>query len=181
MRHPAYLDRIALRIDVDFVAGLERAVPRMLEELAAADMRATFFVVAGSNRPRRSLRRVLRPGYLRRLAALGPRRILASLGRSLLGDGDMLAAEHRRDVVRRIRDAGHEVAVHGMDHAWWADHAWSAETATLIEQVESAYQELGRVTGRDDHAWGSPGLEGAEPLAIESQPAFNSRAASGAA
>ena len=71
---------LALRVDVDFVVGLEEAVPRMLDELARHEMQATFFIVAGSNQPRRSLKRLLRPGYLQRLHALGFSGLIRSFG-----------------------------------------------------------------------------------------------------
>lgn len=59
--------RVALRIDVDFPVGLLRAVPFFLDRLRAAEMKATFFVVAGSNDPRSSWRRMVRPQYARLL------------------------------------------------------------------------------------------------------------------
>jgi peptidoglycan/xylan/chitin deacetylase (PgdA/CDA1 family) len=147
---------VGLRIDVDFVAGLERAVPWMLDRLRSAGLRATFFVVAGSNRPGTSLRRLTRPGYARRLLRLGPWAIARGLGRSLGGDGGFLETETQREILRRLVDEGHELAVHGFDHAWWADHAWTATLEQLEAEIERGFEAMRASTGLEVEAWGSP-------------------------
>jgi peptidoglycan/xylan/chitin deacetylase (PgdA/CDA1 family) len=116
-------------------------------------MRATFFVVAGHNST--PARRLLRRDYRRRLLRLGPRALLA-LRRSPWRREGFLEAPAARERVRRILDAGHEIAVHGFDHAWWADHAWQAEPAQLTSEIDRAYDAMAAVTGRCDLGWGSP-------------------------
>lgn len=147
---------LALRVDVDFAPGLRRAVPRMLDALARAGMHATFCVVAGSNAPRRSLKRLLRRGYLRRLLRLGPRGIARWLLPALASNEAMLGSPRAREVLRRILDEGHELAVHGHDHAWWADHAWGSDEALLVAEIDRAYGAMERASGRADLAWVSP-------------------------
>ena len=148
-------DRLALRIDVDFPTGLRRAVPSMLEALKRAGMQATFFVVAGANRT--PLSRLLRPGYLRRLARLGPGRVLGAVGPSVLfGGGAFLGSDRARAVLRRIRDEGHEVAVHGFDHAWWAESVWSADSTRLSAEIDRAFDAMGQAEEKQGQAWGSP-------------------------
>lgn len=148
--------RLALRIDVDFESGLLRAVPFFLDVLREAGMRATFFVVAGSNRQRRLLGRLVRPGYARRLWRLGPLRIASGLGWRSSGAA-MLEAPGAHEVLGRILKEGCELAVHGHDHTWWADHAWQAAPDRLLGQIDRAYKAIEAATGRQDLAWGSPG------------------------
>jgi peptidoglycan/xylan/chitin deacetylase (PgdA/CDA1 family) len=148
---------LALRIDVDFPGGLRLAVPFFLDRLAEAGMRATFFVVAGRHRAGGGLKRLLDPSYLTRLRRLGPRAIATQVGPlSLLGGGRFLESGENRVSVRRIMDEGHELAVHGWDHGWWADHVWSAGPDQTAEEIDRAYAAMAEVTGRADHAWGSP-------------------------
>ncbi|HKQ60517.1 MAG TPA: polysaccharide deacetylase family protein [Candidatus Polarisedimenticolaceae bacterium] len=156
MRHAAFEGKVTLRVDVDYPVGLERGVPRLLDALAAAGMQATFFVVAGSNRPARAWTRLARRDYLRRLWRLGPTRIARAFGGTLLGSGKMLEAPAARAVLQRIVAEGHELAIHGHDHAWWAEHVWSAPPAAAEREIERAYAAMRQATGRDDWAWGSP-------------------------
>jgi len=144
---------VPLRIDVDFRPGLVHAVPAMLERLAARGMQASFFVVTGSNPPVRSLARLLDADYRRRVSRLGLWRVP-----NLLGDGGapMLEGAAARDVVCRIEAEGHELVVHGWDHAWWANHVWHACPDELHDQIDRAYAAVERVAGPGNRAWGSP-------------------------
>jgi peptidoglycan/xylan/chitin deacetylase (PgdA/CDA1 family) len=149
---------LALRIDVDFAVGLCRAVPAMLDALARCGMRATFFVVAGRNDPRCSLARLSRRGYLRRLCRLGLPALARTLAPALLRGGEaLLGSPASRAAVARIAGEGHEVAVHGHDHAWWVAHAWSSPEARLCEEVERGYRAFEPLAAGRGLAWGSPG------------------------
>jgi len=145
--------QVPLRIDVDFRPGLVHAVPAMLDRLADRRMRASFFVVAGCNPPVRSLRRLLDGGYRRRVSRLGLWRVP-----NLLGDGGapMLEGAAAADTLRRIEAEGHELVVHGWDHAWWAGNVWGAPRGELVQQIDRAFEAIDRVAGTRDRAWGSP-------------------------
>lgn len=147
---------LALRVDVDFPVGLRRAVPKFLDDLAELEMRATFFVVTGRSRTRRALKRLGERGYLRRLSRLGIGAILRRLGPTLgRSEGFLESAEARRVLVRIVAE-GHGLAVHGHDHAWWADHVWSAPDDELEAEIARAFAALQAVTGPRVSAWGSP-------------------------
>jgi len=157
MNPDAARGRVALRIDVDFPVGLLRAVPFFLDRLRAAGMKATFFVVAGSNDPRSSWRRMVRPQYARRLWRLGPRRIVRGLGlRALTSDAGFLGSEQAMRTVKRLLAEGHELAVHGFDHAWWAANVWSADARSIEAQIDRAYDLFEPIVGHRNLAWGSP-------------------------
>jgi peptidoglycan/xylan/chitin deacetylase (PgdA/CDA1 family) len=155
---------LALRVDVDFPVGLERAVPRMLDRLRAAGHRATFFVVAGRNRATRSLGRLRHADYRLRVRRLGPVGIARQLGGSLLGGSRFLVSSGQRRSLRRIVAEGHELAAHGWDHGWWADHVWSASTERLTEEIDRARLELSRAAGLTPTAWGAPAWRTTEPV-----------------
>jgi len=112
--------------------------------------------VAGRNRPTDSLRRLRDADYRARLARLGVRGVLAGLRGSLLGSGRMLDAPARVAVLRRILDEGHELAVHGFDHAWWADHVWDTPADALCAEIERARGAVREAIGVDVRVWGSP-------------------------
>jgi undecaprenyl phosphate-alpha-L-ara4FN deformylase len=153
IRHPVFAGKLGLRIDVDFPIGLRRGVPFMLDLLARHGMKATFFIVAGRNGGMRALRRLIQPSYLRRYLRMGGWRlwVMSSVG----GAGQMRLRDHA-SLVRRILDEGHEVGVHGYDHAWWADCVWSAGTDRIESQMARGFEMLTAVTKRTDLAWASP-------------------------
>jgi peptidoglycan/xylan/chitin deacetylase (PgdA/CDA1 family) len=148
--------RLALRIDVDFPAGLRRAVPRFLDALGRVGMGATFFVVAGSNPAPGLLRRLAEPGYLRRLRRLGLCGILRGLGPSLLGSQAFLASPEAAEALRRVAAEGHEIAVHGHDHAWWTRNAWRSDAGRLTGEVDRAFDVVERAADAEGLAWASP-------------------------
>lgn len=153
MRDPLFERVVPLRIDVDFRSGLLLAVPAMLDVLERYGMQASFFVVAGSNPPSRSLARLRKRDYRRRVVRLGLWRSLTVLSG---GDSPMLTTPSTWDVVRRIEAEGHELVVHGWDHAWWAENVWSATTGRLEQQIDLAYDAVERAAGPARRAWGSP-------------------------
>ncbi|MBT3294447.1 MAG: polysaccharide deacetylase family protein [Verrucomicrobia bacterium] len=152
--------RPALRVDVDFRAGMRRAVPRMAALLAQHDMQATFFLVTRLAGGRTWLRKAVRPAVLKRWLRIGAWRIAGQMGAwdALRGRGRGAAhGELLAQTCAQLWAEGHEVGVHGFDHEWWVDEVWHAPTAQLREEIGRAYDALRHATGRADVAWASPG------------------------
>ena len=166
MRHDVFGGCIGLRVDVDFALGLRCGVPRVLSVLGAHSMKATFFVVAGRNPVRAHARRLVRKGYLARLRRLGIGRLVAAALRAAWsapgprGTGEL--ASDQRDALARIRDEGHELGVHGYDHAWWVEHVWRAAEADLEAEIERGMAATAAAVGSADLAWASPGWRSSE-------------------
>lgn len=157
MRNQLWRDRIGLRIDVDFACDLRSGVPYMLDFLRDFAMKATFFVaIGGHTGPRRPwLGRLLKADYWRRYRRLGLWRILTRMGPpSILAAGDRL--RRSASILHRIVEEGHELGLHGYDHAWWADHVWTAERAELEAEIDRACDALRDATSLETRAWASP-------------------------
>lgn len=151
---------VGLRVDVEFSAGMRRAVPRMAQCLARHDRQATFFLVAGHSSGRSWLRKLTRPGVLQRWLRIGAWRLAgrAAVWRDLLERcrRDDYAALLKR-TVERVAALGHEIGVHGYDHEWWADHVWYSAPQRVDEEIAHAYAAMHRAIGRENLAWASPG------------------------
>src|SRR5262245_20202704 len=113
----------AIKVDVDTHLGLRDGTPRLLDLFARHGVRASWFVSMGPDRTGVSALRVLRQrGFLAKMVrsrapSLYP---LRTMLRGTLLPAIPIAASlpHR---LREIRDAGHEIGIHGFDHVRWHD------------------------------------------------------------
>src|SRR5207237_10451453 len=118
----AALPQLALKIDVDTFRGTREGVPRLLEILKRHEAGATFLFSLGPDHTGRAIRRALRPGFMQKV---GRTSVVSHYGVRTLLYGTLLPGPDigRRcaDVMRGVRDAGHEVGIHTWDHVKWQD------------------------------------------------------------
>ncbi|HET7583473.1 MAG TPA: polysaccharide deacetylase family protein [Gemmatimonadaceae bacterium] len=153
------MSRVALKVDCDTFTGTRDGIPKLLRAFDRAAVRATFFFTLGPDRSGRAIVRVLtRKGFLRKmlrsraLSLYGPRTALS---------GTLLPAPHigRRlgDLIRSVRDAGHEVGVHGWDHVRWHDRLHRMSREAIAHDYGAAHDEFARIFGERARASAAPG------------------------
>jgi peptidoglycan/xylan/chitin deacetylase (PgdA/CDA1 family) len=151
--------RVALKIDVDTYRGTHEGVPAMLEDLAAAGVRATFFFTVGPDHSGRAIvRAVTRRGFVRKMVRTNAVRMY---GWKTAFYGTLLPAPDigRRcaAILRRCRDAGHDVGLHAWDHVAWQDRVPGLDRAAIgavLDRAESAFAEI---FGAPPRAFAAPG------------------------
>ena len=142
--------RFALKIDVDTRRGMDEGVPRLLDALAAAGIRASFFVTMGPDNSGRAAMRVFRrrgfAGKMIRTNALRMYGLRTALSGTLLPARPV--GSGRPDLMRAIVDAGHEAGVHGWDHVHWHDHILDLSPADAAAQLRRAADSFADAIGR---------------------------------
>ena len=150
--------RVALKVDVDTHDGLRTGVPLIRERLAAYGIRASFFVVCGPDTMGRRLPRLLRPRFVAKLIRT---RAPSVYGWRTLLSGTLLPARPIAaafpELLRALAREGHEVAVHGFDHARWQDRLPALAAATVAAEVARACAVYREALGVDPRGFGAPG------------------------
>ena len=149
---------ILLRVDVDFAFGLRRGVPFLLRLFEKFEIRATFCVVMGPDTLSKHGSRVSKRGYLRRLRKFGLRNLAWHVAPSMLLrriKPATVGMGHKK-VLEKIVEGGHELSIHGYDHADWADRCLKYTAEETRYQVDAAVGEFRKMFGDREWAWVSP-------------------------
>lgn len=150
--------KLALKVDVDTYRGTREGVPRLVEALKSHEAGATFLFSLGTDHTGRAIRRVFRPGFVKkasRTSAVEHYGIRTLLYGTLLPGPDI--GRSCSDTLRRVRDAGFEVGIHSYDHVLWQDNVATRDLAWTRAEMSKAverFNEIFRVPPRTHGAAG---------------------------
>jgi len=143
---------LALKVDVDTWRGTREGVPRLLDILQRHKARATFLFSLGPDHTGRAIKRVFRRGFLQKVSRTS---VVEHYGLRTLLYGTLLPGpdigRREAELMRSVRDAGHEVGIHCWDHIRWQDHV-------ARQGVRWTQHEMGRATERYREIFGTPAL-----------------------
>lgn len=166
--------RVALKIDVDTLRGTLEGVPALAALLRRLDAGATFYFSVGPDHTGRALKRLLRPGFLRKVRRT---RVASHYGLRTLLYGTLLPGPRigarAGHVMRAVRDAGFEVGVHCYDHVRWQDGVRTAGAAWTRRELEKAITTFADVFGEPPRSHASAGWQiNRHALALEQELGF---------
>jgi peptidoglycan/xylan/chitin deacetylase (PgdA/CDA1 family) len=141
---------LGLRVDVDTHEGMRDGVPRLLDILGSAGVKASFYLAMGPDRSGRAIFNLLKPGFLKKMGRSGAASIYSK--RTMLS-GTLLPARPVAtafpDTARRIAAEGHDVGIHGWDHRSWQDRLLSYPDSRVANELDRARETFRSTFGKD--------------------------------
>lgn len=152
--------RIALKVDVDTLRGTREGVPALLNMLEKVRAEATFLYSLGPDHTGWALRRVFRPGFLKKVSRTS---VVSNYGLRTLMYGVLLPGPDigRRGAaqMRTAQAAGHECGIHTWDHVYWQDNVRGRDAAWTRRQMQSAFDRFVDIFGEAPPTHGAAGWQ----------------------
>jgi peptidoglycan/xylan/chitin deacetylase (PgdA/CDA1 family) len=152
--------KLALKVDVDTYRGTREGVPRLLELLKKHDAQATFLFSLGPDHTGRAIKRVLRPGFMKKVSRTS---VLEHYGIKTLLYGTLLPGPDIgracAKLLRQVRDEGHEVGIHTWDHVRWQDTVAGAGAAWTLAEMQRACARFEEIFGEKAKVHGAAGWQ----------------------
>jgi peptidoglycan/xylan/chitin deacetylase (PgdA/CDA1 family) len=131
--------RLGLKVDVDTLRGTREGVPGLVELFRKHGAAATFLFSLGPDHTGRAIKRIFRSGFLGKVQRTS---VVRHYGVRTLLYGTLLPGPDigRRggDVMRAVRDIGHETGIHCYDHIRWQDGVGDADLAWTEREMTRA-------------------------------------------
>lgn len=151
---------LALKIDVDTDRGTRAGVPRLMEMLRRHGARATFLFSLGPDHTGRALKRVFRPGFLKKVSRTS---VLEHYGLRTLLYGTLLPgpdiARRNAELMRSVRAAGYETGIHTYDHVKWQDYVGDRDAAWTRREMQLAVTRYSEIFNEPARTHGAAGWQ----------------------
>ncbi|MDD2701951.1 MAG: polysaccharide deacetylase family protein [Sideroxydans sp.] len=154
------MKKIALKIDVDTYRGTREGVPRLVEALQRHQAQATFFFSLGPDHTGRAIKRVFRPGFMKKVSRTS---VVEHYGIKTLLYGTLLPGpdigRKCADVMLAVRDAGFETGIHCYDHIRWQDHVAGKDAKWTEREMQRAVERYTEIFGEAPKAHAAAGWQ----------------------
>lgn len=152
--------KLALKIDVNTYRGTRDGVPRLIDILKAHGAGATFLFTLGPDRSGRAIRRLFHPGVF---SKAWRSQTVRNYGLRTLFYGTLLPAPDIgtgcAGIMRRARDEGFEVGIHGYDRVLWQHRAAGADAEWTRRQMDLACARFEEIFGEPARVHGAAGWQ----------------------
>jgi peptidoglycan/xylan/chitin deacetylase (PgdA/CDA1 family) len=152
--------QLALKIDVDTLRGTREGVPQLISILTKHDAQATFLFSLGPDNTGRALRRIFRPGFLKKVFRTN---VAGNYGLKTLMYGTLIPGP---DIGKQgaapmcaVRDAGYEVGIHTWDHIRWQDFVARRDAVWTRREFTLAVERFMEVFGTEPSTFGAAGWQ----------------------
>jgi len=147
----------ALRIDVDTVKDV-LLLPKLLDLLKTADVKATFFVTTGPDKTGFNIFKHLKQpqNYLNVLKSKPYRFGIHSLNGLFRHIEIQNSHSH---ILQRTLKEGHELGLHGYDHYRWINELEKFKDKYIIALIQRGLAALNNVAKSDIRSFASPGFK----------------------
>ena len=151
---------IGLKIDVDTERGTRIGVKNLLAIFTKYDIHATFLFSLGPDNTGRALKRIFRPGFLKKVSRTS---VVSTYGiktllNGVLWPGPHIAKKHPT-ILQAVQKAGHEVGIHCYDHCKWQDYLFTWNEVETKAEFNRAVDAFKTVFNQAPQAAGTPGWQ----------------------
>ena len=153
------MSTVAIKVDVDTYAGTRDGVPRLLDIMERAGIKATFYFSMGPDNSGKAIRRIFtRKGFLQKMLRTGAPGVygLRTMLYGTLLPAPQIAASFP-DTLRETAARGHETGVHCWDHVHWHDHLPKFSPEEVEAQLGRAAQFYQEIMGARPTTTAAPG------------------------
>jgi peptidoglycan/xylan/chitin deacetylase (PgdA/CDA1 family) len=152
--------RLGIKIDVDTERGTRIGVPQLLTLLAELKISATFLFSLGPDNTGRAIKRIFRPGFLKKVARTN---VVGNYGLGTLLNGVLWPGPHiaqRNKAILQLTHAlGHEVGIHCYDHIRWQDGVQKMSKEEVFAEFQKAWDEFKKVFNYEAKTAGAAGWQ----------------------
>ena len=152
--------KIALKVDVDTLRGTREGVPNLARLFGRLGLKATFLFSLGPDHTGWALKRVFRPGFLKKVSRTsvvehyGIRTLLYGVLLPGPDIGKKAAAQ-----MQAIDQAGHETGIHTWDHVYWQDEVRQRDKAWTKVQMQKSWDRFLEIFGHPPSTYGAAGWQ----------------------
>jgi undecaprenyl phosphate-alpha-L-ara4FN deformylase len=152
--------KIALKVDVDTLRGTQEGVPNLGRLLKRYDLKATFLFSLGPDHTGWALKRVFRPGFLKKVSRTS---VVEHYGLKTLLYGVLLPGpdigKQAANEMRAIDQAGHETGIHTWDHVAWQDAVRNRDPQWTQTQMQKSWDRFVEIFGHPPITYGAAGWQ----------------------
>jgi len=152
--------KIALKVDVDTLRGTQEGVPNLGRLLKQYDLKATFLFSLGPDHTGWALKRVFRPGFLKKVSRTS---VVEHYGLKTLLYGVLLPGpdigRKAANAMRAIDQAGHETGIHTWDHVAWQDAVRDRDPQWTQAQMQKSWDRFVEIFGHPPVTYGAAGWQ----------------------
>jgi undecaprenyl phosphate-alpha-L-ara4FN deformylase len=151
---------LAIKVDVDTDRGTRIGIPNLLALFDEFGIKATFLFSLGPDTTGRAIKRIFRPGFFSKVSRTS---VVSTYGIRTLLNGTLLPPPHvgrrNEEVMRAVRDKGHEVGIHCYDHIRWQDSLGKMDKDGVFAEFGKAKREFERIFGEPAKTAGAAGWQ----------------------
>ena len=152
--------KIALKVDVDTLRGTKEGVPNLARTFKRFNLKATFLFSLGPDHTGWALKRVFRPGFLKKVSRTS---VVEHYGIKTLLYGVLLPGpdigKQAAAEMRAIDQAGHETGIHTWDHVAWQDAVRNQDSAWTKAMMQKSWDRFIEIFGHAPVTYGAAGWQ----------------------
>ena len=152
--------KIALKVDVDTLRGTQEGVPNLARTLERFGLKATFLFSLGPDHTGWALKRVFRPGFLKKVSRTS---VVEHYGIKTLLYGVLLPGpdigKKAAAQMRAVDQAGHETGIHTWDHVAWQDAVRHQDSTWTKAMMQKSWDRFIEIFGHPPTTHGAAGWQ----------------------